>query len=151
GYQQRNEGQPEQRRQREHQIGHTEDRYRDKHGAPDIAIEWLGAQVQAHADFTHGHGAAQNAQALGADVQHIAGIDRQQSDHTAQQHGEQIQGNGAENDRPGANEMQPGGKALPAGGFGNLHGFGIEHRYAAEQQQPAGKAHQADRIGQLTA
>ena len=71
-------------------------------------------QEQGHADRTQRRHAAQQAEAPGAHAEDVAGVDRQQGGGAAEQHREQVERDGAEDDRPRADEPDAGRAGSPS-------------------------------------
>ena len=90
-------------RQREHDRADAEYRDAAEERAAGVRLALLGelGEHQAGGDGADGEHAAQHAEAGGPDVQDVAREDRQQRIDAAEQHGEEIERDGAEHDRLG--------------------------------------------------
>ena len=92
---QRQHRQPHPLREREHHRRPAEHDHGLKHPQPDMAIDAVAGQHDGHQQRADRGRGAQDAQPERAGLQDVAGIDRQQRRDAAQQHGEQIERDGA--------------------------------------------------------
>ena len=82
-------------------------------------------------------------------MQHLLCVDGQQRHHAAQQHGKQVQRDGAQNDGPCADEGDARAKALQHRALCRAGRRGMGHHHAQQQRHAQHKAGTADGIGQL--
>ncbi|MNV75471.1 hypothetical protein D3C71_1687590 [compost metagenome] len=116
-----------------------------------MATDGAGAEPQPGRHFAYRHGAAQHAQPFGADLEHLVRVNRQQRDHAAQQHREQIQRNRAQDDGPAADELDTIAKALPHAADQRRARRGIQHRHAQQHQHGQHQRHHRAAIGEFAA
>ena len=64
-----------------------------------LALRGQVSERQRHAHRPHGDRASHQPQPVGADLQDVAGVDRQQRGHAAEQNGKKVERDGAEHHR----------------------------------------------------
>src|ERR1700761_7584995 len=79
-----------------------------------LALNGIPLQRKRHERGAGGRCATQESQAHGSDMEDVPCENWQQRDRSAQQHGKQVQGNGAQDDGAIAYKTYPFGHALPA-------------------------------------
>jgi hypothetical protein len=95
----RQQGQRQRSRHAEYNRHHAENRHRDEQHPAHVARERMAHQPERGEYRTQRRCRAQQPQPLRSGVKDVARVDRQQRHRAAEQRGEQIQRNGAEDDR----------------------------------------------------
>ena len=111
---------------------HAEGRHADQELAARPAQGRQVGQGEAHEHGADGGCGAQGAQSLGARLQDLFGEDGQHRHGAAEQHGEEVEADGAQEEALGEHEAQPLAQAREDGAFPGPHRLGR----VADGQQP---------------
>ena len=131
-------------RQREDDGGEAEDGDREIQRAAHAALQREIGEHDRHDDGADRRRRAQDTEADGADLQDVLGEDGKQRGDAAQQHGEQIQADGAEQQRLAPDQEDARDQAGPVGCFGRCR---RRPRLQRKHQQDRAPASSSDRDG----